>query len=357
LLKSLRFWLGLAVSAFFLALLFRSTDLGELKDALQGAEYWWLLPAFAVYLAGVMIRCVRWRTLMMPLREVAALRLFPLMIIGYMANNLIPLRAGELVRAWATGERENVSKAGAFGTIAVERLMDGCVLVVLLVVAGSFAGFDAALRALAIAAAVLFILALGVFIYVTRTEERGKRVFTWLVHLAPKRFHPRLEAMASSLIIGMRSIHTVRPLTFVIVTSFAAWLVEVCAYLLIGQAFDLDVGYFDYMLLLAAGNLAVLIPATVGGVGPFEWAAKEVLTKAGVSASVAAAYAVLAHALVLIPVTFMGLYFVWALKLNFGRILHADREIQEAPRPHILTPEPVKTLTPEPVKAEVLAEK
>lgn len=348
-LKSLRFWLGLAISGVFLALLFRSTDLGELKDALREAEYWWLLPAFLVYLLGVMIRSVRWRILMSPLRQTSAFRLFPLMIIGYMANNLIPLRAGELVRAWATGERENVSKAGALGTIGVERLMDGCVLVVLLLVAGSFAGFDAALRVLAIAAALLFLLALGAFIYVTRTEERGKHVFTWIVRRAPKRFHERLEEVASSLIIGMRSIHSWRPLAAVVVTSFAAWIVEICTYLLIGQGFNLGVGFFDYMLLLAAGNLAVLIPATVGGVGPFEWASKEVLTKAGVGASVAAAYAVLAHALVLIPVTAMGLYFVWALKLNFGRILRANREIEEAPRPHILAPEPVK--------AEVLAEK
>ena len=62
-LKSLRFWLGLAISAVFLVLLFRSTNLGELKDALREAEYWWLVPAFAIYLLGVVVRSIRWRIL------------------------------------------------------------------------------------------------------------------------------------------------------------------------------------------------------------------------------------------------------------------------------------------------------
>src|SRR5699024_9317383 len=96
--RSIRIGLGIAISAFFLILAFRGQDFGEIRDSLRETNLWWALPALALYFAGVYLRAVRWRILLRPLVPRATSRqLFPVVVIGFMANNLLPLRAGEIV--------------------------------------------------------------------------------------------------------------------------------------------------------------------------------------------------------------------------------------------------------------------
>jgi uncharacterized protein (TIRG00374 family) len=333
LLRSFRFWAGVAISAVFIGLFFRATHPREIADALEQADYWYLVPALAVLVVAISSRCIRWSVLMRPVAPMSARRLFPYAIIGYMANNLLPARAGEVVRAYVLGDRERVSKMGTFGTIAVERLFDGCVLVVMLLVAGLFVGIeDSRLKAIAIASTVLFIAALTGFYVLTYSEERGKRVIHRLLRFLPERFEHRAEEMADSLIGSLRSVHDPRSLSLVVVFSAIAWIVEASAYAVIGQGFDLGVSFGYYCLLVAAANLAIIVPTFFGGTGPFEWAVKVVLVGAGVEGGAAGAYSVVSHAFILIPTTILGLLLLWSFGLSFRRITRA-RVAEEQPAP------------------------
>lgn len=317
-LRSLRFWASVAISAVFIALFLRATHPRELGQALQEANYWWLLPAAVVEFLSIWARCVRWSVLMRPLGKLSALRLLPYAVMGYMANNLLPARAGELVRAYITGEREGVSRTGVFGTIAVERLFDGCILVVMLLIAGTAVGFeDGRLQLIAAVSAGLFIAALIGFYYFTHDVERAKRVIHRLIRFLPDRFEPIAEEMADALVTSLRSVHDFRSLALVVVFSGAAWVLEAGAYAVAGQGFDLGVGFGHYCLLLAAANLAIIIPTFFGGTGPFEWAVKIVLVGAGVSAATASAYSIVAHAFILVPTTIAGLILFWSFGVSF----------------------------------------
>src|SRR3990172_5613676 len=137
LITSRRLWLGLGGTGLFLGLFFWRTDLGELGDALAQAIYWWVVPAVAIWFLSAAFRSLRWHYLLRRLASLSTRSLYPIVIIGCMANNLLPLRTGELVRAYVLGERHGVSKMSTLGTIAVERVFDGVVLVGFLVVAGA----------------------------------------------------------------------------------------------------------------------------------------------------------------------------------------------------------------------------
>ncbi len=93
---------------------------------------------------------------------------------------------------------------------------------------------------------------------------------------------------------------------------------------LLASRFDLGVGFGHYCLLLAAANLAIIIPTFFGGTGPFEWAVKLVLTGAGVNGATAGAYSVVSHAFILIPTTILGLILLWSFGVSFRRITHVD---------------------------------
>lgn len=326
-LRSVRFWASFAISAVLIALFLRATHPRELGDAFAAADYRWLIPGIAVLFVAICARCVRWSILMRPVAPLSPQRLFPYAIIGYMANNLLPARAGEVVRAVILGERENVSRMGTFGTIAVERLFDGCTLVLMLLIAGSFVGFDdSRLRAIAWASTIFFLAALVAFYVLTLNEERAKRVIHYFLRILPDRFEHVVVDIADSLVSSLRSVHEPRSLLLVSLFSGVAWTIEAGAYAVIGQGFDLNVSFAHYCLLLSAANLAIIIPTFFGGTGPFEWAAKLVLVGAGVADSVAGAYSIVAHAVILIPTTILGLILLWTFGISFRRIARVDSE-------------------------------
>lgn len=329
--RSLRFWVSLLISAVLVALFLRATHTRELSDALRDADYRWLVPGTAVLFIAIVARCIRWSVLMRPVAPLSPARLFPYAIIGYMANNLLPARAGEVVRAYVLGDRERISKMGTFGTIAVERLFDGCTLVLMLLVAGTLVGFeDGRLRAIAVASTALFLAAIIGFYLLTLREERALRVVHLFLRWLPDRFEPQVETLAQNLVRSLRSVHEPGPLLLVAFFSGLAWTIEAGAYAVIGRGFQIDVTFAHYCLLLAAANLAIIIPTFFGGTGPFEWAARLVLVAAGVEPAIASAYSIVAHGVILIPTTVLGLLLLWSFGVSFRRITRVDAEEQGA---------------------------
>ena len=134
--RTWQFWLGLGVSVLLLLVLFWQVDFHEIRQALSDANYVYLAPSIALYFVGVYFRAFRWRYLLQPLRPLAASRVYPVVVIGYMANNLLPARLGELVRAYYLARREQLSASSALGTVAVERVYDGMTLLAWAAIAG-----------------------------------------------------------------------------------------------------------------------------------------------------------------------------------------------------------------------------
>ncbi len=319
--RSFRFWAGAAVGVLLITLFVLATDLSEIGDAFGEADYWYMLPAVAVLFLSLWLRCYRWSVLMRPVAAIAPRRLFSYAIIGYMANNLLPARAGELIRAYILGERERVSAMGALGTIAVERLFDGCVLVLMLLIAGAVAGLgDGRLQAIAAVSAAIFALALAGFYWLTFVEARAHRFATLVLGILPASPRERLAPHAHALIAGLRSVHSWRSFLLVACFSAFAWTVEAGAYAIIGLGFGIEVSFAHYVLLLAAANLAITVPTFFGGAGPFEWAAKLVMVNAGVAGGLAAAYAIVAHAVIFVPTTILGLLFLWTFGIPLARL-------------------------------------
>jgi uncharacterized membrane protein YbhN (UPF0104 family) len=107
----------------------------------------------------------------------------------------------------------------------------------------------------------------------------------------------------------------------VVFTSTVAWALEATMYFMVGVSFSLGEAFPIYMMVAAAANLAITLPSTSGGIGPFEALAKETLVFVGVGTSAAAAYAVALHALLLLPVVAAGLVFLWLINLSLGEAL------------------------------------
>ena len=115
-----RFWFGLAASAAFLVVLVFQVDLEELQESLSSANYVYVAPAIALYFVALYFRALRWRYLLSPIGAFRVGRLYSVVVIGYMVNNLAPARLGELARSYLLSRREDCSAGAALATITVE---------------------------------------------------------------------------------------------------------------------------------------------------------------------------------------------------------------------------------------------
>ncbi len=323
--RSWRAWAGILISLLFLVFAFRGQNFGQIRDALGQVNYLYLLPALALYFAGVWIRAIRWSVLLRPLADVPARQAFPIVVVGYMANNVLPLRTGELVRSYVLGRRFGVRKTSALATIAVERLFDGLTMLGFMLTAATVVSLTSELRQVALVAFVLFAAVLiGLFVLTLGGNLRD-RLLQLVLGPLPTPITDRVERLAESFLSGLGVLTRKTDLALVAGTSLVAWLLEASMYWTIARGFGLELrdamGLAAALLTTGVANLATLIPSSPGYVGPFEngvlWVANGAL---GVSRSVALSYALVVHAALLFPITLLGLLEWWRQHLSLDQV-------------------------------------
>ena len=326
--RSRRVWLGLGVSLLLIALFLHGTNFREIGNAFADANYLLAFLSLPVYFLAAWFRTLRWRYLLRPMKSVSMAHLYPVVIIGFMANNLIPARVGELVRAYILREREGVSMSAGLGTIVVDRVFDGLTLLLFLILAGVFATVSAEVRTLAIVMAALFGVGVVVMYVLVTSESRSKRAVDVVVRLVPGRAKVRVQGVADSFLEGLQSLRSPTAMAGAWVASVVSWLLEATMYYMVGEAFGLGLGFHVYLLVTAAANLAITLP-TPGGVGPFELGTRWALAPFDVASNTVRAYAIVLHALLLFPVIALGLVFLWAINLSLGDMLRRPTPVAE----------------------------
>ena len=332
----------MAFSAGLLLLFFWQLDLGDTLEHLRDADYIWLIPALALYFLAVLFRAIRWRFLLIHIKAVPALRLYSPVVVGYMANNLLPVRLGEFVRAWFFSEREGVSKSAALGTVLLERVFDGVGLLIIALVVWPFLDvsevFSAFSDDIGIPEGVLIGLILSLFLGVLALMF-GVAIFPrlrdivvgFLLKLLPKRIREPAQNILYSFVDGLSGLRNPKRVVLILAVTMPVWLAEGAMYHIIGWAFDLGVPYNGSLFITAIANLAVSLPSAPGGIGPFEYGTKVVLEGFNESPEVAAAYAVILHAALLAPVTMLGLFFMWLHNLSFSEMTRRSTEVEAEP--------------------------
>lgn len=332
--RQLRRWLLLTlsviISVVFLYMALDGLSLGEVRDDLQGANYWWLLPGVAVYFVAVWARTWRWHYLLRPLKRVKLEKLFPIVVIGYMGNNVYPFRAGEVVRAWVLRRNEGVSISASLATIVVERIFDGLVMLIFVFVALPFAPVPPPFDRIVIWMTALFFGALAVFFVLAARPTLTRRIYGGIIdRLIPEQLRVGVLGVADRFMDGLASFRSPADMAMTLVTSIVIWLTETTKYWFVMHAFDFEVEFFVLMLMTAVVNLATTIPSAPGYVGTFDEPGIEILKAFGVEENAAGAYTLVLHAALWLPITLLGFYYMARLGVRWGDFSRATQEVRE----------------------------
>lgn len=332
-LRSWKFWLGVLISAVFVWLTARGLHWDEFVAALRGARYGWLLPAASVYFVAVLTRTWRWHYMLRHMKPIRVRRLFPIVVIGYMGNNVFPARAGEVIRSYILRKKEGVPISASLATVALERLFDGLVMCAFVFLTLPFVPLPRLYQGIVILASALFFVALIVFLLLAANPARAESIAARIVSFfTPLRFRDRAVRLAAKFLVGLHALRSPRDLLMITIASVAVWLTETSTYWIVAQAFPaLDVSFVALMLMTAVVNLATMIPSAPGYVGTFDKPGIEALKAFGQPSNLAAAFTIVLHVTLWLPITLLGFLFMARESLHWRELEWAtqDRETGE----------------------------
>ena len=292
----LRGVMGLALGALFFWLALRQTSWAQVQTILSQVNNQWLITAMGFYAANIIVRVVRWRSLLWEVKTLSFGSVGIALVVGYAMNNILPARLGELFRANFTGRRYRVSRSAVIGSIALERTLDGLIVVLSLVLGRIFIREQVVLSSLAIVGSVLFF---GIFLVLWVLSRGSKQ--NWFVRLPPavvlriQRFRDGLAGLR-----GSRLVQVVR-------LSLIVWLLEGMAHWSVLRAIGVFLNWQQMLSVVGVVNLSTLIPSAPGFVGTYQYAYAFTVGLFGYEPAQGVAAATAAQIFLLGSVTLVGL--------------------------------------------------
>ena len=317
--------LGIALSVGLLIWTLRDIDPAKAWSILRDSNYWWFAAASLFGTLIVPLRAIRWRVILAPVApDLPYSLLWRATAIGVMGNNVLPARAGEFARAYALSrETDRVSFATAFASLAVDRVFDAFVVLLLMLVAITAPGFPDLLlaghhvRDYVLGGAIVATIALGILYLLVFFPERLIVVFEWLVRRVAPRFEERGREALRNFASGLGVLRHPRRFFAVLLWTLAHWLLNGLAFWCAFEAVGITAGFGGALLLQGLIAIGVAVPSAPGFFGVFESIGRAGLGLYGVDPTVAASWAIGFHLLTYVPITVIGMYYFVELGLHF----------------------------------------
>ncbi len=296
--------LGLAGALLYYSL--RGIDWLRVWTIVRGARLSFVALALGNVSLALFVRAIRWRVLLSAEGKVPVSRAFWATSAGYLGNNLLPARAGEVVRTLMVSRQCGMAKTFVLTTALSERVVDAIVLVS--VSAAVVLTLPTRPGWLAHAARPVAWLGLGGVVAITLIPAFESFWFRSLALLPlPARLRGHVENALHQALRGIRSLHDRRRLSRFLLLTAVIWCLDVGTALVNARAIGISISPALAFLLLAGLGLGSALPSTPGYVGIYQFVAVSILTPFGISKTDAIAYILLLQATIYVVVLAWGL--------------------------------------------------
>jgi uncharacterized protein (TIRG00374 family) len=325
----LKIALGFLLSLVFLGLAFYNINFRQLLETFRRLSLWWIVLVCFLTPVGFYFRAQLWKQLIGRRAQPSMWNLFRIITIGYMVNNLLPLKIGEIIRAWLLGKRENLPTSLAIGTVVVERILDVLTLLAYFAFMMFFIPFAPWLKLSGLAVGVMGLVMLAVVLI---TYRYGERFTVWLekpFYRLPGNVGPWLHRQLAKFLEGLRLIEKPSQLLKAFVWCLITWM----AWIVIGYvtflAFGLKLPFLAAIFLMVVLNFGLMIPSSPGGLGVFEFMVILALTPYGVGKETALGVAFFYHIIPYLVNVLLGWIFAMQMNLSMGKLYSESEQLEE----------------------------
>jgi uncharacterized protein (TIRG00374 family) len=292
-------WAGALVACAFGYFAVRDVRPADVWAAVREADARWLVPALAAMTAAFFLRAARWWSLFDDRPPFGAV--VRALFVGYLANNLLPLRAGEIARVAALRLRTGRPVAEIAGTVVIERFFDVLSLLALLFLVAPWLPDVTWLRAAGVLALFLSLVLAGAVVALARWGTRPLDAVVWALERMPLLRRARLRAVPAELVAGLAGLRRLRTGAVAFGWTTLSWVVLGIGFWLVTLAFDLDVPPLAGLLVVIAVGLAMILPSPPAALGVFEGATVVAVQAYDVPHADALSFALVLHALNFLP--------------------------------------------------------
>ena len=296
--------IGLAVVLLYEVL--HGVDWMRVWRTVVAARWQFLAGAGLISVGSFVVRALRWRILLnagvttpLPIRTV-----FRANMAGYLGNNVLPARAGEVIRSLLISSQSSLSRTYVLTTAMSERVSDAIVLVLwgslMLSRVAKPAWMEGVAHTMTLAAAAGAVSLL----VLPHAEGPLLRILEWLP--VPAALKARMKGLAGQILSGIRAFHDVGRFAGFAALTAIIWMADASALMVAARALGLDVRFPAAVLLLTAMGLGSALPSTPGYVGIYQFAAVTVLSVFGIAREQALAYSLVTQALGYVVVAILG---------------------------------------------------
>jgi len=322
--KLLYFIIGLIISIVLLWFLFRNINFNELYSSLKSANYYWLIPN-AVFIVFTMYqRAYRWHFMVLPIKRVVFSKLLAATCIGFMANNVLPLRLGEFVRAYSLSTQDkDIPKSASLANIFVERLVFD--LIALLLIFGAVLYFspiklDDSMKFGLNLTILVALVGIVVMLILAYKPDQTSRLLTRYLFFLPDRIKDFIQSVIKKFSQGLIFLSDIKSVAWVSLQTMIIWILMGLSNYFVFLAFGFDVNLDASFVVLVVVSVSILVPSSPGFVGVYHAGAVWSLMAYGISKEEALSCAIVLHATQYIIVTSMGFYFLKKAHLTLKKI-------------------------------------
>ncbi len=302
-------------------------NLADLWQAMTTAHWSYIAAIGVLYMLGLALRAWRWH-LLLPHGTLNYGQSFAAMMVGYMANNLLPLRMGEFYRAQVVWQMCGLSRSSAMGTIVLERTLD--LFFFLPFVAGAMLLYPlpSALKTAGITGAVVILLLVVFLVWMVFQRQQAMAALRFMLSVLPSRFREKAIALFDKFTTGLSALRDIKLCLRLTVYSLALWVLYSTVMYLMLLAMNLTGPEIPSiakdplaasLVLLVITTIGFVTPSAPGAVGTYHGVTVLGLSLFGVPGDQAAGFAILLHAMNFLPLTGIGLFFFWQQGLSFRK--------------------------------------
>ena len=308
-------------------------NVGELLEALADAQYLVLALLVGLLYLGWWIRAWRWQMLAEPVKKVSASLSFSALMIGYMGNNVLPLRAGEFMRAYVVGKRTGMPMSSALATVVVERILDMLMLFICFALSMLFFPIPEVRKAgiIAILATVVLLAFLLLLLF---QREKALAIAEFCLKIFPSKLRLSLLKIISDFAEGLEIFRQSKKFLQIIVWTVGMWgLYLVIMYISLYMFNLIEPEYKDIyeaplvtaIVMLTVTTAGIGIPSAPGAMGTYHAFCYFGMSQFNVPDEIGLSYAILMHLSNYLPMTLIGIFCLFKEGLKLTEITGAAR--------------------------------
>ncbi len=325
--KKIYFLIGLTISVVLVWFLFRNIDVQQLGAALQQANYWWFIPTIILIVFTMYQRAYRWNLMLAPIKIVQFSNLLAATCIGFMANNVLPFRMGEFVRAYSLASQDKgLTKSASLATIFVERMVFD--LVALLIIFGGVLTFSTSLKGhidektifgIYISIGIAFVGLVVMVLLAVRPKSVGEVLAKYLFFL-PDKTKEFVKEIILRFSRGLEFLRNWKAVLSITLQTLLIWILMGVSNYFVFAAFDFDLPLDAAFVLLVVVSISILLPSSPGFIGVYHIGVVWSLNVYGIDRERALSCAIVLHVVQYLVITIMGFYFLKKEHLSLKKL-------------------------------------